>query len=125
MGSSETEDFYMIKGYLVISSVILHLLILLSLFWIIPFFSKTAEMGAAQFDSFQDPEVGVIEDVSTISRDAVSYNGYKIRFNEDTLYVAGTGDEIYRVGDEVDLSITEHLYKPLNSLMITILRVSR
>ena len=115
----------MIKNYLVVSSVIFHALILLSLFWIVPFFSRSVEMGTDQVDKLHNPEVGKVEDVSTLLRDGVPYNGYRININDKILYVTGSGDKKFRVGDEVDLSITEHPYKPLNTLMISILGVSR
>ena len=89
----------MIRNYLIVSSVIFHILILLSLFWIIPFFNHAAEMGVENIENFQSPEIGMIEDVSTITREGVAYNGYKIDLAGVALYVAGTGDATYRIGD--------------------------
>lgn len=115
----------MLKKYLIVSSVIFHIIFLVSLYWVVPFFSRTAEMASRNVDSFQNPEVGTIESVSTLNRKGIPYNGYKIGLDGQSLYVTGNGDETYRVGDEVDLSITEHPYEPLNTLMINIMGVSR
>ena len=115
----------MIKNYLVVSSVIFHLLILLSLFWVIPFLSRVSDISGDNVASYLSPEVGTVKDVTSIERDGVRYNGYKLELDGKDLYVSGSGDKLYRVGDDVDLSISEHPYGPLNTLMVSIHGVSR
>lgn len=72
-----------------------------------------------------NPEIGIVEAVSVLERGEVAHNGYQISIDGETHFVTGNSDDVYRVGDELELSIAEHPYEPLGALMITIMGVHR
>ncbi len=113
------------KNYLMVTSIIFHLVLLLSLFWIVPFYSRAIEEGANWAEASQNSEVGTVNDVALLEREGVRYVGYAIETGGSTLYLSGTTDDIYRIGDEVDLLISKHPYEPLDTLMVSILGVHR
>jgi hypothetical protein len=113
------------KKYLIVTSIIFHVLILLSLFWLIPFFSNSIESGREWASASENSEIAIVEDVSVVNRDGVFHIGYEINLNGEVIYLSGSADKKYKIGDEVDVQITEHPYKPLNTLMVTIQGVHR
>lgn len=115
----------MLKKYLIVTSIIFHVLILASLIWIVLFFKNSFEAGSEWAAAAENSEVGLVKDVAVIRRNGVPYVGYEIELNGQLLYLSGASDKKYKVNDEVDISISEHPYGPLNSLMITILGVHR
>lgn len=113
------------KKYLMISSVILHSIIIVALFWLAPFFSDSFEQGKEWATATDNSEVGLIEDVAIISRGDTQHKGYAINLNGERIYLTSTSQETYRVGDAVNVFIAKHPYAPLNTLMVTILGVKR
>ena len=109
-----------LKKYLMVSSVILHLVILISLFWIIPFFTQSMKAGKTWAESIKTSESGVVKDVSEIVRDNLKYRGYWINYKDQNLYVMGTGTDEIEKGDKVNVIVNEHPYGPLKTLMVTI-----
>ena len=83
------------------------------------------EAGAEWASASENSEIGIVKDVTILSRDGVNHIGYEIDLDGQTLYMDGVSDKKYKVSDKLDLSITKHPYGPLNSLMITILGVHR
>jgi hypothetical protein len=109
-----------LKKYLMVSSVILHLVILISLFWIIPFYTQAMKAGKTWAESINTSESGVVKDVSEIVRDDLKYRGYCINYNDQNLYVMGSSMDGIEKGDEVNVMVNEHPYSPIKTLMVTI-----
>jgi hypothetical protein len=109
-----------IKYYLIGTSIFFHAIILISLFWIIPFFNNASTAGKSWAESAMNPDKGIIEDVSTLEQDGLKYQGYKINYNDRTLYTMGTGNDEFEIGQTVNVMVNAHPYGPLKTLMVTI-----
>jgi len=109
-----------LKQYLIASSVILHLAIALSLFWIIPFFTHSMKVGKSWAESSSKSENGVVKDVSEIVRGNLKYRGYLVNYKKQNLYVMGTGADDIEKGDVVKVMVNEHPYGPLKTLIVTV-----
>jgi hypothetical protein len=113
------------KKYLIFTSVVFHIVIIISLFWIVPFFYSSIQSGKEWASASENSEIGIVENVSVIKRDNVINIGYHISLNGNAIYLSGSSDKKYKVGDKLDIHISEHPYPPLDTLMITILGVHR
>ena len=108
------------KKYLQVTSVLFHLAIVTSLFWIVPFFIHSANVGESWANSIIEAETGVIEEVSEIIDGKLKYKGYKVKYNEQSLYVSGLSSDDFKKGEIVNVMVNEHPYQPLETLMVTI-----
>ena len=113
------------KKYLIATSIVFHIAIITSMFWVIPFFYNSIQSGKEWASASKNSEIGIVENVSVIERDGVVNIGYQISLNGKSIYLSGSSDKKYKVGDNLDIHISEHPYQPLNSLMVTILGVHR
>ena len=98
----------------------MHVIIVVSLFWIIPFFNNAINVGKSWAESNNNATGGIITDVCEIEKEGLKYRGYKILYNEKDLYVMGTGVEDCKTGDYVKVLINQHPYGPLKTLLVTI-----
>jgi len=113
-----------LKGYLILSSVILHLLLLLALIWAVPFFQNAEKSGRQMAEAMKEENIAVVEDVSELSKNEYKYNGYKINYNGRILYVTGAGEDAIKAGDRVNVVIAEHPYLPTKSLIVSIMKIN-
>lgn len=113
------------KKYLIATSIVFHIVIIISMFWVVPFFYNSIQSGKEWTSARENSEIGIVENVSVIKRDGVVHIGYQISLNGKLIYLSGASDRKYKVGDNLDIHISEHPYQPLNSLMVTILGVHR
>jgi hypothetical protein len=107
--------------YLVVSSVILHIVAVYAIFTFGPAMKQGYEMGQefAKASAGHASNVGVVKDVCTLQQDDSTYIGYAVDFKGQTLYVMGTNDGIKK-GDEVAVTVTKHPYAPLKTLVILV-----
>jgi hypothetical protein len=91
--------------YLVVSSVILHVVVAFTIF-------NTAS-------ALRATNVGTVKDVSVLKDGDYSYIGYAVDYNGKALYVMSTREDL-KSGDQVAVTITKYLYWPNKHLIITI-----
>lgn len=109
------------KMYLMASSIVLHIVLIVFLFWAAPFLSHASKAAKELTQSIQSPsEKGIVADVSEIIRGEYRYKGYLIKYNGQDLYVMGTGKDKIEKGDQVNVLIQEHPYAPTKSLMVVV-----
>ncbi len=109
-----------LKTYLIVTSVILHIAIILSLFWIVPLLNHSRDVGKLWLESPKKSEIGVVKNVSEIVRGNLKYKGYLVNYKGQDLYVMGTGADEIKKGDAVNVIVSEHPYRPLKTLMVYI-----
>jgi membrane protein implicated in regulation of membrane protease activity len=110
-----------VKMYLMVSSIVLHIVLIALLFWAGPFFSNALNSAKELAQSLQSPsEKGIVANVSEIIRGEYRYKGYLIKYNGQDLYVMGTGKDNIEKGDQVNVLIQEHPYAPTKSLMVVV-----
>jgi len=111
-----------LKQYLLVSSVILHLTIIISLFWVVPLFTHAMEADKSWAESANKnkSETGVVKDVSEIVRGKLKYKGYLVSYKDKNLYVMGNDLDKIKKGDVVNVMIDEHPFSPLKSLIVTV-----
>jgi hypothetical protein len=111
-------------GYLVISSVFLHLLIAFFILQFGPAMYQGLEMGNefARTASGNATNRGIVKDVCVLSEGDHTYNGYAIDYKGQTLYTMGSASQNISVGDEVGVSITKHPYAPIKDLMVVVVK---
>lgn len=109
-----------LKIYLIVTSVIFHLGIAMSLIWIIPTISHACKVGTQWAKSTSTAETGVVEDVSEIIRGDLKYKGYWLKYEGQNLYVQGLDSDEIQKGDAVQVIVNEHPYGPLNTLIVTV-----
>jgi hypothetical protein len=107
--------------YLVVSSVILHVVAAYALFTFGPAMKQGYEMGEefAKASAGRASNVGIIKDVCTLQEGDSSYVGYAVDYKGKTLYVMGAGDA-FKQGDTVAVTVTKHPYAPLKTLMVMV-----
>jgi hypothetical protein len=116
----ESLIFKVLKMYLMITSVFVHLAAVVSLFWIIPLFIHSVNVGKEWAESSNTSEIGVVEGVSQIEKGNLKYKGYMVKYKGQDLYVMGVGTDDINKGDSVKVLINEHPYAPLKTLIVTI-----
>ncbi len=110
-----------IKMYLIASSIVLHIVLIVVLFWAAPFYSNALESSKEMAQSFQGKgEKGTVANVSEIIRGEYRYKGYLLKYNGQDLYVMGTDNDNIVKGDQVNVLIQKHPYAPLKSLMVVV-----
>ena len=109
-----------LKGYLIVTSVIFHLGIVIALFWIVPFFAHARDVGKQWTESSASSQTGVVENVSEIVRGDLKYKGYWLKYEGQDLYVQGLESDGIQKGDAVQVTINEHPYEPLKTLIVTV-----
>ena len=113
-----------LKTYLIVTSVIFHLGIAMSLIWIIPTISHACRVGTQWAESTTIAKTGVVEDVSEIMRGNLKYKGYWLKYEGQDLYVQGLDSDDIHKGDTVHVTVNEHPYGPLNTLIVTVSKKS-
>jgi membrane protein implicated in regulation of membrane protease activity len=110
-----------VKIYLMASSVVLHIVLIVFLFWAAPFYSNASKAANELAQNMQSSgEKGIVTDVSEIIRGEYRYKGYLIKYNGQDLFVSGTGRDTIEKGDQVNVLIQEHPYAPTKSLMVIV-----
>lgn len=113
-----------LKGYLIVTSVILHLLLLLALIWAVPFLKNADKSGRQMVEAMKEENIAVVEDVSELTKNEFQHKGYKINYNGKILYVMGAGEVEIKTGDRVNVMISEHPYSPMKSLIVSIMKIN-
>ena len=108
-------------GYLVVTSVILHLVVGVALFQFIPAIRTGMEMGEnfARASSGQAKNVGIVKDVCVIEDGEYKYHGFAVEYDGKTIYTMGT-DLGIKTGDTVAVAISKHPYGPIKNLMVVV-----
>jgi len=107
-----------IVGYLLVSSVLLHIaaLVLAILFG---YWMKSA-VETGQEWARGATESAIVRDVSELNDGEYSSLGYSLEYKGKPLYVTGSPNDNAHIGDEVGLMISKHPYAPLKNLMIVV-----
>jgi hypothetical protein len=109
--------------YLVVSSVILHVIAA----WILISFGSAIKSGFESANEFakaaagQAKDVGTIKDISTLKDGDHSYVGYAVDYKGQMLYVMGVSENLKKC-DTVAVNISKHPYAPLKSLIVTVMK---
>lgn len=111
-------------GYLVVTSVILHVLIAFFAFQFGSAMYSGMEMGNefARASSGIATNRGIVKDVCVLSEGDYTYNGYSIDYKGQTLYTMGCASQHIKIGDEVGVSISKHPYAPIKDLMVVVVK---
>ena len=114
----------MLIRYLVVSSVMLHLLVAFVVFQFGPAMYSGMEMGNefARASSGNATNRGIVKDVCVLSEGDYTYNGYSIDYKGQTLYTMGSDSQNIKIGDEVGVSISKHPYAPIKDLMVVVVK---
>jgi hypothetical protein len=91
----------LLNKYLVVTSVIFHIAILISLYWIIPYYENVQEGFKVGVNSSNYENNAIVRDISEISRNGFKYEGYLVEMDGQDLYIPSTGDNSFIVGEEV------------------------
>ena len=96
-------------GYLIVTSVILHLVVCIALFQFLPAMRLGMEMGEefARASSGQAKNVGTVRDVCVIQDGDYTYHGFSVEYDGKTLYTMGTDLSIKTV-NTVAVTISKH-----------------
>lgn len=111
-------------GYLIVSSVILHLLIALIVFQFGSAMYSGMEIGNefARASAGNAMNRGIVKDVCVLSEGDYTYNGYSIDYKGQTLYAMGSASQQINIGDEVGVSISKHPYAPIKDLIVVVVK---
>jgi hypothetical protein len=112
--------------YLCISSVILHILLgLLLYFLLIPAFSSGWKMADefARAKAADPDQMGTIQDISVLEDGESRYIGYAIEYKDKPLYVMGAPTEDFAKGDRVAVIVNKAPFPgPQKLLFVTLIR---
>ena len=111
--------------YLVVSSVILHCIVVYVTFaFALPAISAGREWADdfARASAGQAANLGIVKDISTLTEDEHTYEGYAVDYKGQTLYVMGGPPGDIKIGDEVAVTISKHPYGPLKGLLVTVMK---
>lgn len=112
------------KIYLMITSVVLHIALIVFIIWAMPVF--TGKAGGQWEQNVQTKgDLGVVADVSEIVRGENRYRGYLVKSNGKDLYLAGDPGSNLEKGDQVRVMLQEHPYAPSKSLMVFIRKTEK
>ena len=98
-----------IKGYLVFTSVIFHLALAGSLYWIMPLYDDAIHSTESLAESIAQESLGTVTDKSEITRGNLTYTGYSVKFEGSNLYLTGTPNDEIEIGEQVQIITYEHL----------------
>lgn len=113
----------LILGYLVVTSVILHIVFIGILVWFIPLMRDGWKMGQ-EFIAAQQGKAAhkaTVKDVSTLKDGDYTYTGYALDYQGQTLYAFGA-DERVKVGDQVAIVIQRHPHGPLKTMIVMVMK---
>ena len=105
-----------LNKYLVITSVIFHIAILTSLYWIIPHYEKVQEGFETGVNSSNYENNAIIRDISEISQNGLNYKGYLVEIDGQDLYIPSAGADSFIVGEEVKIMTMINSFNDLNTL---------
>ena len=108
-------------GYLIVTSVILHLIVCIAFFQLLPAMRLGMEMGEefALASTGRAKNVGVVKDICVVQDGDYTYHGFSVEYDGKLLYTMGT-DLGIKTGDTVAVTISKHPYGPLKSLMVLV-----
>jgi hypothetical protein len=114
-------------GYLIASSVVMHLLIACFIFQFGSAMVSGFQMGSefANASAGNSKNRGIVKDVSILKEGEYSYTGYSIDYQGQTLYTMGSSFETIQVGDEVGVSISKHPYSDIKELVVVVVKNGR
>ena len=97
-----------IKGYLIFTSVIFHLALVGSLYWILPLYNDALHTTESLVESFEQESLGTVISKSEISRGDLTYKGYLVKYNGMDLYLPGVPNNKIEIGDQIQIITYEH-----------------
>jgi hypothetical protein len=106
----------LLNKYLVVTSVIFHIAILTSLYWIIPHYEKVLEGFETGVNSSNYENNAIIRDISEISQNGLKYKGYLVEIDGQDLYIPSAGADSFIVGEEVKIMTMINSFNDLNTL---------
>jgi len=107
-----------LSKYLIATSVVFHILLLASLYWVLPYYNYMQDTVKTNMDSYKQENYAVVKNVTEMSRNGLKYRGYLVSMDGQDLYVQGTGDDSIAVNEEVKILINAHPFKDLQTLTV-------
>ena len=102
--------------YLIVTSVLFHIALLVSLYWVLPYYKNIQESFKTSVNSSEYENTAVVKDITELSRGGLTYKGYLVEMHGQNLYVSNMSGASFTVGEEVKIMTmvnsfnnTEHL----------------
>lgn len=108
----------LLKKYLVVTSVIFHVLLFSSAYWLLPYYNYMQDTVKTNIDAYKKEQTAIVKDITEISRNGLTYKGYLVSMDGQNLYVQGMGDESIALNEEVKILINTHPFKDLQTLTV-------
>lgn len=106
----------LLNKYLVVTSVIFHIAILTSLYWIVPYYKNIQGGFETGVNSSNYENNAIVRDISEISQNGLKYKGYLVEMDGQDLYIPSMGAESFIVGEEVKVMTMINSFNDLNTL---------
>ena len=111
----------LLNKYLIITSIILHIVILIGIFFGVSHFDNVRESFKAGVDSYKYDNDALVKGVTEINRNGLKYKGYLVEMNGDDLYVPGNGNDDIVVGETVKIMTMVNSFNDVDTLTIVVL----
>jgi hypothetical protein len=108
--------------YLKVTSVLFHIALLASLYWVIPYYKNVQANFKIGINSSEYENTAIVKDITEISRNGLKYKGYLVEMDGQNLYVPSMGDNSIIVGEEVQIMTMVNSFKDLNTLFAIALK---
>ena len=105
-----------LSKYLKVTSVLFHIALLASLYWVIPYYKNVQANFKIGINSSEYENTAIVKDITEISRNGLKYKGYLVEMDGQNLYVPSMGDNSIIVGEEVQIMTMVNSFKDLNTL---------
>jgi hypothetical protein len=102
----------------VVTSVIFHIALLASLYWVLPYYDYMKDTVKTNMDSYKQENYAIVKDITEISHNGLKYKGYLVNMDGQDLYVQGMGDDSITLGEEIKILISVHPFKDLQTLTV-------
>jgi hypothetical protein len=108
-----------LKRYLVVSSVIVHVVVVVALVWAAPLIGQGMDFAKSFRELVEESEIGVVEDVSEIVRGDSKYRGYLVNYKGQDLFVSGKAWDDIKEGDVVNVVVSEVPRSPMLMVIVS------
>jgi hypothetical protein len=106
-----------LSKYLKVTSVLFHIALLASLYWVLPYYKNIQEGFKTGINSSEYENTAIVKDITEISRGVLRYKGYLVEMDGQNLYVTSMGDYSFIVGEEVKIMTTVNSFNDKDRLM--------
>jgi hypothetical protein len=107
-----------LNKYLIVTSVIFHLVLIASLFWILPYYGYMNDTIKTNADSRKQAKTAIVKDITEFSRNGLNYRGYLVNVDGQDLYISGVGNDAFALGEEINILVSVHPFKDIQTLTV-------